>query len=145
SGYTAEFQSAPADTGGDTPGPSAAGPSEESSLKLQGGDIHRNLFKLDPSNRPVHRRAATFPPPREFRQDEDLPTLSVGDQLAPGGFRRAFLHQKHGNDFLAARMPITRNFVEFLELYGSFAGEDLVDTDEEAVSEEEEEEAGRVS
>lgn len=110
---------------------------------LQGGDMHRDLFKLDPSSRPMHRRAATFHTPREFHQDEDLPTLSVGDQLAPGGFRRAFLHQKHGNDFLAARMPITRNFVEFLDLYGSFAGEDLVDTDEEAVTEEEEvEEAG---
>lgn len=40
---------------------------------------------------------------------------------------------------MAARMPITRNFVEFLDLYGSFAGEDLADTDEEAVTEEEEE------
>ncbi|KAL2166626.1 hypothetical protein VTG60DRAFT_2445 [Thermothelomyces hinnuleus] len=152
-GYTAEFQSAPAGTEGDTPGSSAAGPSEgprvpaeESSLKLQGGDIHRDLFKLDPSNRRMHRRAATFHTPREFHQDEDLPTLSVGDQLSPGGFRRAFLHQKHGNDFLAARMPITCNFVEYLELYGSFAGEDLVDTDEEAVSEEEgEEEEGGVA
>ncbi|KAL2178460.1 transmembrane amino acid transporter protein-domain-containing protein [Thermothelomyces heterothallicus CBS 202.75] len=146
-GYTAEFQGAPAGTEGDTPGSSAAGPSEgprvrseESSLKLQGGDIHRGLFKLDPSNRRMHRRAATFHTPREFHQDEDLPTLSVGDQLSLGGFRRAFLHQKHGDDFLAARMPITRNFVEYLELYGSFAGEDLVDTDEEAVSEEEGEE-----
>jgi proton-coupled amino acid transporter len=43
---------------------------------------------------------------------------------------------------MAARLPITRNFVEFLDLYGSFAGEDLVDTDEEAVTEEEEEEEG---
>ncbi|KAL2162566.1 hypothetical protein VTH06DRAFT_7480 [Thermothelomyces fergusii] len=151
SGYTAEFQSTPADTGGDAPGSSAAdppegtpAPKEESSLKLQGGDIHRDLFKLDPSNRRKHRRAATFHTPRDFRPDEDLPTLSVGDHLAPGGFRRAFLHQKHGHDFLAARMPITRNFVEFLELYGSFAGEDLVDTDEEAVSEEEAEAAESV-
>ncbi|KAL2193288.1 transmembrane amino acid transporter protein-domain-containing protein [Corynascus similis CBS 632.67] len=148
-GYTAEFQSTPGSTDGATPESATAGsegvsiPAEESSLMLQGGDMHRDLFKLDPSSRPMHRRAATFHTPREFHQDEDLPTLSVGDQLAPGGFRRAFLHQKHGNDFLAARMPITRNFVEFLDLYGSFAGEDLVDTDEEAVTEEEEvEEAG---
>ncbi|KAL2143054.1 hypothetical protein VTI28DRAFT_394 [Corynascus sepedonium] len=143
-GYTAEFQSTPGSTDGATPGSATAGsegaslPAEESSLMLQGGDMHRDLFKLDPSSRPMHRRAATFHTPREFHQDEDLPTLSVGDQLAPGGFRRAFLHQKHGNDFLAARMPITRNFVEFLDLYGSFAGEDLVDTDEEAVTDEEE-------
>lgn len=67
--------------------------------------------------------------------------LSVQDQLAPGGFRRAYiLQQKHKNDFLSARLPITRNFVEFLDLYGSFAGEDLVDSDEEAISDGEEEE-----
>jgi len=38
---------------------------------------------------------------------------------------------------MAARLPITRNFVEFLDLYGDFAGEDLADSDEEAVSDEE--------
>jgi len=108
--------------------------------------MHRDLFKIDAAARAgMHRRAATFHSPREFQQDSEAPAMPVGDQLAPGGFRRAFLHQRnqrHGNDFMAARMPITRNFVEFLDLYGSFAGEDLVDTDEEAVSEEEEEEAG---
>jgi proton-coupled amino acid transporter len=147
SGYTAEFHSAPGSTDGATPA-SAAGseaaapmPSGESSLTLQGGDMHRDLFKLDSATRPGHRRAATFHTPREFHQDDDdVPALTVGDQLAPGGFRRAFLHQRHGNNFMAARMPITRNFVEFLDLYGSFAGEDLVDTDEEAITDEEEEE-----
>ncbi|KAK3316953.1 transmembrane amino acid transporter protein-domain-containing protein [Apodospora peruviana] len=114
----------------------------ESSLKLQGGDIHRDLFKLDAAAQraQVHRRANTFHNPREFGAD-DTEGLTVGDQLAPGGFRRAFLRQKHGHDFLAARMPITRNFVEFLDLYGSFAGEDLEDSDEEAITDEEEEEA----
>lgn len=35
-------------------------------------------------------------------------------------------------------MPITRNFVEFLDLYGSFAGEDLADSDEDAITSDEE-------
>ncbi|SPQ20745.1 e42f79bc-ec3e-4e13-ae65-5c374894546a [Thermothielavioides terrestris] len=146
-GYTAaEFHSSAAGSG-DGPASSAATaskpavpavPTEESSLKLQGGDIHRDLFKIDAAARfPIHRRAATFHSPREYRQDSGHPPMTVGDQLAPGGFRRAFLRQRHGHDFLAARMPITRNFVEFLDLYGSFAGEDLADTDEEAVTEEE--------
>ncbi|KAK4151605.1 transmembrane amino acid transporter protein-domain-containing protein [Chaetomidium leptoderma] len=148
-GYTAEFNSAPGSTPNNeaVSSSSATGsevaplPSEESSLKLQGGDMHRDLFKMDSAARvQMHRRAATFHSPREFQQDEDTPALTVGDQLAPGGFRRAFLHQRQGNDFMAARMPITRNFVEFLDLYGSFAGEDLVDTDEEAITDEEEEE-----
>jgi proton-coupled amino acid transporter len=155
SGYTAEFhsvspKSSNVDEGGDGERPSSATgsdapapPSGESSLKLQGGDIHRDLFKMDAARAArgqMHRRAATFHSPREFHQNDDAPPLSVGDQLRPGGFRRAFLHQRHGDDFMARRMPITRNFVEFLDLYGSFAGEDLVDTDEEAVTEEEEEE-----
>lgn len=41
-------------------------------------------------------------------------------------------------------MPITRNFVEFLDLYGSFAGEDLADSDEEAIEDESEAEAEEV-
>lgn len=114
-----------------------------SSLRLQGGDIHRDLFKIDASARlqQLHRRANTFHTPREYEQDPELP-MTVSETLAPGGFRRAFLHQKHGHgphDFLAARMPITRNFVEFLDLYGSFAGEDLADSDEEAIEDESEE------
>ncbi|KAK3898569.1 transmembrane amino acid transporter protein-domain-containing protein [Staphylotrichum tortipilum] len=153
SGYTAEFHhtggnTTPGDTDGNGPASLASGSatpavvaSEESSLKLQGGDMHRDLFKLDAAAKGrMHRRAATFHSPRELQQDEAGPSMTVGDQLAPGGFRRAFLHHRHGDDFLAARMPITRNFVEFLDLYGSFAGEDLVDTDEEAIAEEEEEE-----
>ncbi|KAH6617619.1 transmembrane amino acid transporter protein-domain-containing protein [Chaetomium tenue] len=147
SGYTAEFDSAPGSTDVATPA-SVEGsdvvptPEEESSLKLQGGDMHRDLFRLPSAATrvPMHRRAATFHSPRDLYADDDAPPLTVGDQLVPGGFRRAFLHQRHGNDFMAARLPITRNFVEFLDLYGSFAGEDLVDTDEEAVTEEEEEE-----
>ena len=103
--------------------------------------MHRDLFKLDAAARlQMHRRAATFHSPREFTSSDSGPDMTVGDQLAPGGFRRAFLRQRHGNTFLAARMPITRNFVEFLDLYGSFAGEDLVDSDEEAITDDEEEE-----
>lgn len=148
SGYTAEFHTSPAASDGPT---SSASGTEfppsleelESSLRLQGGDIHRDLFKMDaPTRAQVHRRAATFHSPREFSQDRN-PGMTVGDQLAPGGFRRAFLHQKHGHDFMAARMPITRSFVEFLDLYGSFAGEDLADSDEEAIISEEEEEGER--
>ncbi len=148
SGYTAEFHGASAGGDGDGPSPSGSDapppPSGESSLTLQGGDIHRDLFKMDAAARGLgHRRAATFHSSREFQPGQDHPVMPVGDQLAPGGFRRAFLHQQHGHDFMAARLPITRDFVEFLDLYGSFAGEDLVDTDEEAISEEEEEEEGR--
>ncbi|ORY57878.1 transmembrane amino acid transporter protein-domain-containing protein [Pseudomassariella vexata] len=111
---------------------------EESSLTLQGGDIHRDLFKTAARAR-MHRRAATFHHHQHQEEDDEL--LAVSNQLAPGGFRRAYIQQQHQSrqQFLAARMPVTRNFVEFLDLYGSFAGEDLADSDDEAVMSDEEE------
>ncbi|KAK5625078.1 hypothetical protein RRF57_000794 [Xylaria bambusicola] len=139
SGYTADFTSAvpaepsaPADPGA---------PPEEDSLMLQGGDIHRDIFKAAARTR-MHKRAATFHSPQGAASgDDDLEGLTVNEQLAPGGFRRAFLLQKQNNQNWAARLPITRNFYEFLDLYGSFAGEDLADSDDEAIIDDEDEEA----
>ncbi|KAI1112539.1 transmembrane amino acid transporter [Nemania sp. NC0429] len=145
SGYTAEFTVASPDAhdaSSSAPSPNE-NPSGEDSLKLQGGDIHRNIFKAA-ARAPAHRRAATFhhPPPSGISGEEDLEGLTVNEQLAPGGFRRAFLRQTQRDEMWASRVPITRNFVEFLDLYGSFAGEDLADSDDEAVEDSEEEERG---
>ncbi|KAI1427732.1 transmembrane amino acid transporter [Xylaria sp. FL1777] len=142
SGYTADFTSAsteaPATPSAATP---TEAPSEEDSLKLQGGDIHRDMFKAA-ARMKMHKRAATFhhPSPGGTSGDDDLEGLTVNEQLAPGGFRRAFLLQKRNEQMWASRIPITRNFVEFLDLYGSFAGEDLADSDDEAIVDDEEEE-----
>jgi proton-coupled amino acid transporter len=77
------------------------------------------------------------------------PTLSVPEQLMPGGFRRQYVIQRQQallrrRKSVVARMPVTRNFIEFLELYGSFAGEDLNDSDDEdaIIDDEEDEERG---
>ncbi|KAI2616793.1 transmembrane amino acid transporter protein-domain-containing protein [Hypoxylon sp. NC1633] len=102
-----------------------------SSLKLQGGDIHRDLFKTAARAR-MHKRAATFHHPQDIIGSNGDDGLTVSDQLAPGGFRRAFIRQKQQQQqSWASRMPVTRNFVEFLDLYGSFAGEDLADSDDD--------------
>ena len=143
SGYTAEFDGAHESA---EDGPSTSSETnlseqnvEESSLRLQGGDIHRDLFKLDPRIG-MHKRTPTFHDTSElYRDAESEDVMTVADHLAPGGFRRAFLQQRRDSDFLAARMPVTRNFVEFLSLYGSFAGEDLHDSDDEAIEDEDEE------
>ncbi|KAI1385381.1 transmembrane amino acid transporter protein-domain-containing protein [Hypoxylon trugodes] len=138
-GYSAAFDGAPADSAAassssqDQVDPEPA----ESSLKLQGGDMHRDLFKAA-TRAKMHKRAATFHHPQDLTGDNESGILTVGDQLAPGGFRRAFIQQRQERETWAARMPVTRNFVEFLELYGSFAGEDLADSDDEAVISEEE-------
>ncbi|KAK7987270.1 transmembrane amino acid transporter [Apiospora saccharicola] len=118
--------------------PDSNTPGEISSLKLPGGDIHRDVFKTAARVK-MHKRAATFHHPGQAPTFDDDDLMSVGQQMGPGGFRRAYIQQKQQH--LAARIPVTRNFVEFLDLYGSFAGEDLEDSDDEAVSFEDDEEA----
>ncbi|EFX02724.1 amino acid transporter [Grosmannia clavigera kw1407] len=158
---------------------------EVSSLTLQGGDLHRSLFRMAeaPARTHVmhqpqpqgetsssassihHRRAATVHEPlvgdgsRKYGSTADRwdpKPMPVRDMMAPQGFRRAFLqqrrqrgamqrrrelrHERRRSSFGAARIPITRNFVEFLELYGHFADEDLETSDEEDGGPEEEEE-----
>lgn len=129
SGYTASFDGTyDASEEASASAPDLTEPNQESSLKLQGGDIHRNLYKID-ARQKLHKRAATFSHP-ENGHAEDEESMTVSEQLAPGGFRREFLQQRR-NTHYAARIPITRDFVEFLDLYGSFAGEDLADSDED--------------
>lgn len=110
---------------GDTPDPQL-----ESSLLLQGGDIHRDIYRIKArANAP--RRANTFAGPSTSRDDEE-DDLAVTEQNQPGGFRRQYIVQRQGlhRRLTSVATPITRNFISFLELYGSFAGENLLDTDE---------------
>jgi proton-coupled amino acid transporter len=102
----------------------------ESSLHLQGGDIHRDLYRIDARSKQakLHQRSATFSHLPHFEPVHD--DVPVQDQLAPGGFRRQFL-ERQARRYSYMNTPVTKNFVAFLELYGSFAGEDLEDTDEE--------------
>ncbi|XWW92431.1 hypothetical protein V2A60_000354 [Cordyceps javanica] len=101
----------------------------ESSLKLQGGDIHREMFRIKARANSI-RRANTFShqPSPSLQPADDL---SYHEQRVPGGFRRQhLLHEARKRR--AARGPVfARNFVDFLDLYGSFAGEDLDDTDDD--------------
>jgi proton-coupled amino acid transporter len=141
SGYTANFDGV---GGSGAPGnPSSSAPNllqnGESSLKLQGGDIHRDLYKIN-ARAKLHKRAATFSHPRDADSSlADDEQLTASEQRVPGGFRRAFIQQRRST-YYGRSTPVTRNFVEFLDLYGSFAGEDLEDSDNESTLEEIEEE-----
>ncbi|KAH7396590.1 transmembrane amino acid transporter protein-domain-containing protein [Phaeosphaeria sp. MPI-PUGE-AT-0046c] len=111
-------------------------PAIESSLQLQGGDIHRDLYKIAGQGKraKLHQRAATFSahtyaPPSEPDFDHD--ELPIQDQLQPGGMRRQFL-QRQSKRVSYISEPVTRNFISFLELYGNFAGEDLEESDDES-------------
>ncbi|KAJ4421168.1 hypothetical protein N0V82_003933 [Gnomoniopsis sp. IMI 355080] len=112
----------------------------QDSLLLQGGDMHRDLFKI-----PVKanlQRAMTFShPDRTSTPDllRPLDDMTAAELAQTQGFRRHHVLQRHKQHHRGARpgfhggasIPITRNFVEFLDLYGSFAGEDLADSDDE--------------
>nr|POE47169.1 vacuolar amino acid transporter 3 [Quercus suber] len=119
-------------------------PQEESSLMLQGGDMHRDIFKIK-ARAGGPRRANTFSAGKHSAHfsPQDETVLPVEDQQEPGGFRRQYMAQRQGlqRRLSSVATPVTKNFVSFLELYGSFAGEDLADTDDEeesAVDEQEE-------
>jgi proton-coupled amino acid transporter len=124
------------------------GPGQESSLKLQGGDMHRDLFKINAKAKLLQRRSRTFShpdPPRSYGSAPDSSfhngTFSAVEQRAPGGFRRQFIQQQRGR-LESVTAPVTRNFVAFLDLYGGFAGEDLYESEDDiAVESGEDEEA----
>ncbi|KAK1065376.1 hypothetical protein LTR33_011850, partial [Friedmanniomyces endolithicus] len=111
------------------------GEQQESSLKLQGGDVHRDIFMIK-ARAAQPRRAATFSAksaatpnfgPRPLANEAPLES-----QHQPGGFRRQYIQRQSLQRSLSTvATPVTRNFVSFLELYGSFAGEDLFDEDED--------------
>ncbi|CAI4034625.1 hypothetical protein SMKI_11G0720 [Saccharomyces mikatae IFO 1815] len=69
-------------------------------------------------------------------------SMTHEEMRAPGGFRRSFIIQKHRKHNVHAPIPnfFTKNFIEFLTLYGHFAGEDLSEEEEEEETEEEPEE-----
>ncbi|KAI9694801.1 MAG: hypothetical protein M1822_000417 [Bathelium mastoideum] len=112
----------------------------ESSLMLQGGDIHRDLYKIDAKAK-AHRRAATFHASVPQVAPRQTNELSAAEQQAPGGFRRQFVQRKKGklSRFNPANVPVAKNFVEFLDLYGSFAGEELAESEDESALTDEEE------
>ncbi|KAH7018331.1 transmembrane amino acid transporter protein-domain-containing protein [Microdochium trichocladiopsis] len=138
-GYSAEFDGGADDQDSGEASGSISGDagSLESSLKLQGGDMHRDLFRAAARTR-MHKRAATFHSPRLQPADAEDEGLTIADHMVPGGFRRAFIQQNRTDHLWASKIPVTRNFVEFLDLYGSFAGEDLADSDDEAIESDDE-------
>ncbi|OCF62271.1 solute carrier family 36 (proton-coupled amino acid transporter) [Kwoniella mangroviensis CBS 10435] len=105
-----------------------------------GGDVTHDLYKWQHSHRPDQPvRSASFshiPLDRSAILD---PTLAHIKE--PGGFRRNFVSTRAAEQGLEAPNMV-RNVVDFLFLYGHFAGEDLNeddDLDEDEMEEEDEE------
>lgn len=126
---------------------------EFSSLRLQGGDMTRAVYRWaeeQEGNQPGRpQRSKSFSISRPEPESE---VLDIQNIRVPGGFRRNFLRRAAGSPDPAGRhlgvdgfaegsgraSPLadskprlfTNNFLEFLTLYGHFAGEDLEEDDE---------------
>ncbi|KAL2831292.1 amino acid transporter [Aspergillus pseudoustus] len=105
-------------------------PEPQSSLLLQGGDMHRDLYRLDAKTKRarLYKRANTFSAAPRRGSEHDEEGIST---LEPGSFRRQYIRQNLDQDHPALR----RSFLEYLDLYGHFAGEDLEETETESSAE----------
>ncbi|KAJ9267268.1 hypothetical protein DTO195F2_501 [Paecilomyces variotii] len=115
---------------------------EFSSLKLQGGDITRQVYRwtedaeAQASGYRRHARSRSFTIDRPQPEDE---TMNINSIRVPGGFRRDYIRRTVGSpapgtprnpDQRARPQLFTSSFLEFLTLYGHFAGEELEEDDE---------------
>ncbi|KAF3934028.1 hypothetical protein ABW19_dt0201757 [Dactylella cylindrospora] len=121
---------------------------EFSSLQLQGGDITRQIYQWDAQQRDQARRlrSKSFTHPRPDPPDE---TTDITNIKVPGGFRRNFIRRavaaSPGPDGrIGVQQPamLTQNFIEFLSIYGHFAGEELEEEEYEGGLRDEDEEGG---
>lgn len=112
-----------------------------SSLQLQGGDMTREVYRwaedAESENRFARSKSFSISRPTPATETEDIQTI-----LVPGGFRRDYLRRaigsphhgstqgsNYGGPSSQPQLPTT-NFLEFLTLYGHFAGEELEEDDE---------------
>lgn len=115
---------------------------EFSSLRLQGGDVTRQVYRWTEDagssglRRPTRSRSFTVP-----RPEPESEIMNINSIRIPGGFRRDYLRRNlgspapHGSEDGSNGAPaqprfLTSNFLEFLTLYGHFAGEELEEDDE---------------
>ncbi|KAF2702941.1 amino acid transporter-like protein [Pleomassaria siparia CBS 279.74] len=118
---------------------------EFNSLQLQGGDITRQIYRWteqqEAEERQKVKRSQSFHASRP-RPDDHV--LDIDTIKQPGGFRRNYLRRAAASPSPApgpsnygaagpsrTQPPVfTSNFLEFLTLYGHFAGESLEEDDE---------------
>ncbi|WJG34769.1 transmembrane amino acid transporter protein-domain-containing protein [Fusarium oxysporum Fo47] len=128
----------PAEIGG-----AGLGEDEFSSLKLQGGDVTRGIYKWteQAEARAKYNRSKSFD---LGRPEPEAEVLDINSIKVPGGFRRNHLRRNvqspgphgHPEDGHASPAPgqqrlFTSSFLEFLTIYGHFAGEELEEDDED--------------
>lgn len=113
--------------------------SRRRSMSVSGASVHSGLAASLKQQQPETVTYSAIAP------DIPPPPMSREEILAPGGFRRSFLINKHKRQDFENPLPgfLTRNFIEFLTLYGHFAGEDLSESEDDEDVEFQEEHSNR--
>lgn len=132
----------------------ALGDDEFSSLQLQGGDMTREVYRWTEEAesqsllRGRRKRSRSFDVSRPQPESDEVDISSI---KVPGGFRRNYLIRKapspspdrrggkyggaepSGRSTTSRPQPalFTKSFIEFLTVYGHFAGEELEEDDED--------------
>lgn len=107
---------------------------EFSSLKLQGGDITRPIYRYVEEAESSHasRRRARSHSVNIPRPEPEDAALDINRIKIPGGFRRNYLARSRKETAAPVEHGwIADNFIEFLSLYGHFAGEELEEEEED--------------
>ena len=124
---------------------------EFSSLQLQGGDITRGVYRWTEGAEAQSQLGSRVKRSQSFqvtRPEPESTVLDINSIKAPGGFRRNYLRRQPHGTSPAHREPVTssdsrhpykessprlftQSFLEFLTLYGHFAGEELEEDDEQ--------------
>lgn len=106
----------------------------DDTLKMQGGDVARYMYqqienasKGDNVGDKRRTRSSSF---SNFEADSRRESMA-SDINVPGGFRREFIINRSLQTNKKPPNFLTSNFVEFLSIYGHFAGEDFSDDDED--------------
>ena len=95
--------------------------------ELVGGAITRDVYKWhEDVDRRRHRRAKSFTGVSESHPDPVLANIK-----APGGFRRAFMVAKAESDDEPRPNFIAQNFIDFIALFGHFAGGDYLEDEDD--------------
>jgi amino acid permease len=97
---------------------------------LKGGDVARDIYNFNEKIKRtiLSKRSKSEPNLYELNKKNEN-DFNISDISTPGGFRREFMSSNAKKQGKAPPNWITSNFIDFLALYGHYAGDDDFDED----------------
>ncbi|KAI8824239.1 transmembrane amino acid transporter protein-domain-containing protein [Fimicolochytrium jonesii] len=91
---------------------------------LLGGEVTRDIYQWsEKRENPIHRRRNSEPDVRPGEPSRDDDVFTASDLREPGVFRRHFVQRQAIMAGREPNNPVTRNFLDFLALYGFYGGD----------------------